>query len=112
MRALLLLVALAFLAVAQAAPALTVTTAAKYSSLLPTSASTFQYLYYVSNTTWRPSSLVWDCTQTPGVCTTNCGYYPRDLFNFPTLSYDPGQRLQRQRPSVCHPFALFGRRLA
>lgn len=74
MRVLLLLAALSLLAITQAAPALLVTSAARYSTLLPSSGSTYQYLYYVSNTTWTPSSLVWDCTKTADVCTSNCGY--------------------------------------
>lgn len=47
----------------------TVSASAEFSDLKPAPSATYQYLWYV-----RASNSTWDCTQTPGVCTSNCGF--------------------------------------
>lgn len=75
----LLVLACLLAASANAAPVATVTVAAKFSELSPT--GTWQYLSYVTNTTWLPLNQRWDCTQTPGICSgASCGYDGRSPY--------------------------------
>lgn len=74
MRVLRAIAFLAVLSVALAAPVAIVSASAKFKDLKPSPGDTYKYLYYVTNSSWSPSSMRWNCNNGPGfTCTSNCG---------------------------------------
>lgn len=73
MRTMLLLVVLALLCSPMRCSYL-VTSASTFKDLVPSPNTTYQFLSYVSNHTWTPAALRWNCNVVTNLCTHDCEY--------------------------------------
>lgn len=71
------MLSLLLLLLVSAAGQVYVSSSAEFSDLKPAPGATYQYLWYV-----RASNSTWDCMETPGVCTSNCGFVLNIFFLF------------------------------